>query len=44
MGAEGEERVFSLAPDLWDTGARISEEENLALTEAEKQRVADLLL
>jgi hypothetical protein len=21
MGAEGEERVFSLAPDLWDTGS-----------------------
>jgi hypothetical protein len=31
MGAEGEERVFSLAPDLWDESARISAEENTGL-------------
>jgi hypothetical protein len=31
MGAEGEERVFSLAPDLWAMGARISDDDNLAL-------------
>jgi hypothetical protein len=31
MGSAGEERAFSLAPDLWDELARISLEENLAL-------------
>jgi mannosylglycoprotein endo-beta-mannosidase len=31
MGAEGEERVFSLAPDLWGESARISAEENTGL-------------
>jgi hypothetical protein len=31
MGASGEDRVFSLAPDLWERGKRISDGENLAL-------------
>jgi hypothetical protein len=31
MGAPGEDRVFSLASDLWERGKRISEGENLAL-------------
>jgi hypothetical protein len=31
MGAEGEQWLFSLSPDLWDEAAQISHEENVAL-------------
>jgi hypothetical protein len=31
LGAQGEERVFSLAPGLWPAEKRISKEENMEL-------------